>query len=155
MAGWPWPGPRLCLVHLGGLCGLCGESAREDRQRLPAANGGGGRQPGAGEIDVPLREPLQDLLERDAPFQTGERRAEAKVDAVAEGEVLEDLAVDVEAVALGEAAVVAIGRSDQEHHDAARRYLLSVVLDVAGHIPGEVRRGRFVAQYLLDRVRDQ
>ena len=61
-------------------------------------------------VDVPLGEPLQQLVERDAAFEAGERGAEAEVDAVAEGEVLADLAVDVEAVAVGEAAVVAVGR---------------------------------------------
>ena len=53
---------------------------------------------------------LQHLVERDAALEPGQRRAEAEVDAVAEREVVVDLAVDVEAVAVGELAVVAVGR---------------------------------------------
>ena len=72
----------------------------------------------------------EDLVERDAPFQAGQGGAEAEVDAVAERQVLPDLAVDVEPVAVGEPAVVAVGRTDQEHHDAAFGHRLAVVLDV-------------------------
>ena len=62
---------------------------------------------------------LQDLVERHAPLEARERGAQAEVDAAAEGQVLTDVAVDVEAVAVGVAPVVAVGRADQEHHDAA------------------------------------
>src|SRR4029450_12245471 len=77
------------------------------------------------------------------------------MDAVAEGEVLADLPVDVEAVPLGVAAVVAIGRAHEGHHARAPRPLLAVVLDVPGDVAGDVRRGWLVAEDLLDRVRDQ
>ena len=49
-------------------------------------------------VDLPAREPLEYLLEGDAALEPGERGAEAEVDAVAEGEVLLDVAVDVELV---------------------------------------------------------
>ena len=61
-------------------------------------------------VDVPLGEPLQHLFERDAALEPGQRGAEAEVDAVAEREVLADLAVDVEPVAVGVAPVVAVRR---------------------------------------------
>ena len=67
---------------------------------------------------------FEDLVERDAAFEAGERGAEAEVDAVAEREVLADVAMDVEPVAVGEAAVVAVRRADQEHHHAALRHRL-------------------------------
>ncbi len=55
-------------------------------------------------------EALQHLVERDPALEPGQRGAEAEVDAVAEREVVVDLAVDVEAVAVGELAVVAVAR---------------------------------------------
>ena len=64
---------------------------------------------------------LEHLVERDAALEPGERGAEAEVDAVAEREVLADLAVDVEAVGVGVAALVTVGGADEEQHRAARR----------------------------------
>ena len=65
------------------------------------------------------------------------------------------LAVDVEAVAVVELRVVAVGRADEQHHDAALGHRLAVVLDVAGDVAGLHRRRRFVAQQLLDGVGDE
>ena len=69
----------------------------------------------------------QDLVECDAPFEPGQRRAEAEVDAEAEGEVLVDLAVDVEPIAVRVAAVVAVRGADEEQHRAALGHGLAVV----------------------------
>ena len=68
---------------------------------------------------LPFREPGQDLFEGDAPLHAGERGPHAQVDAVAEGEMPAVLAVDVEGVAVGKAAIVAVGRAQQEEHHAA------------------------------------
>ena len=59
------------------------------------------RELGVVEVDLPLGEPLEHLFERDAALEPGERGAEAEVGAEAEREVLADVAVDVEAVAVG------------------------------------------------------
>jgi hypothetical protein len=58
------------------------------------------------------------------------------VDAVAEGEVMVDGAADVEAVAVGEVAVVAVGGGGEQQHHAALGHRLAVVLDVLGDVPG-------------------
>ena len=109
-----------------------------------------------GQVDIPFGEALEDLLQRDAALQPGQRRAQAVVGADTEGQVLAVLAVDVENVAVGrELAVVAVGRADEHHHHAALGHRLAVVLDVAGDVAGHVRRGRLEAQQLLDGLRDQ
>ena len=107
-------------------------------------------------VDLPLGEPLEHLFERDAPFEAGERGAEAEVDAEAEREVLADLAVDVEPVAVRVAPVVAVRRADEEQHDAAFGHRLAVELHVARRRTRPTcGAGRLEAQQLLDRVRDE
>ena len=61
----------------------------------------------------------------------GRGGAQAEVDAVPEREVVVDLAVDVEAVGVGELALVAVGRAVEQQHRAALGHGLAVVLDVA------------------------
>ena len=56
----------------------------------------------------------QDLLEGDARLEAGERRTDADVDAVAEGEMPADAAVDVELAGAVELALVAVGGAPQE-----------------------------------------
>ena len=74
----------------------------------------------------------------------------------AEREVLALLPVDVENVAVRrELAVVAHGGADQHHHHAAFGHRLAVTLDVAGHVPGDVRRRRLEAQQFLDCLGNQ
>src|SRR6478609_9692907 len=85
-----------------------------DRESLPAADRRGARLARVVPVDVPFGEALQDLVERDPPFEAGQRGAEAEVDAVPEREVVIDLAMDVERVAVVEPAVVAVGRSVEE-----------------------------------------
>jgi hypothetical protein len=104
---------------------------------------------------VPFREPLQDLFEGDATLESRERGAEAEMGAEAERQVLADVAVDVEPVAVRVPAVVAVGRSDQEHHDASFGHRLAVVLRVAGDVARHMRRRRLEPEELLERVRDQ
>ena len=66
------------------------------------------------QVDLPVGEPRQELLQGDAPFQPRQCRSEAKVDAVAEGEVTAVVATDVEAIPVRKAAVVPVGGADQE-----------------------------------------
>jgi hypothetical protein len=77
------------------------------------------------------------------------------VQAVAEAQVVAGLAVDVEAITVGEVALVAVGRAIEQHHDAALGDHLAVVLDVLGHVAGLDGGGGLVAEELLDGVRDE
>ena len=64
--------------------------------------------------------------------------------------------MDVENIAVGrELAMVAHSGADQHHHRAALGHGLAVELDIAGDVAGDVRCGRFEAQQLLDRLRNQ
>ena len=47
-------------------------------------------------VDLPLRESVQHLFERDPTFEASQRGTQAVVRAVAERDVLSDVAVDVE-----------------------------------------------------------
>ena len=59
-------------------------------------------------VDLPCRKPLEHLVERHPSFQARQRGAQAEVDAVAERQVVVDLAGDVEAVGVGKATLVAV-----------------------------------------------
>src|SRR5262249_28045220 len=130
-------------------------SGGEHRERLPAPDSRSRRELGVRPVDFPLGEALQNFLERHPPFEARQRRAEAEVGAVAEGEVLADLAVNVEAVTVRVTTVVAVGRPKEKQHDAARRHLPAVELGIPRDVPGYLRRRRFVAEDLLDGVRDE
>ena len=81
-------------------------------------------------VDLPLGEATEHLVERDPALEAGQRRAQAEVDAVPERQVVVDVALDVEAVGIGEVTLVAVARRGEQHHHVARRDLLPVVLDV-------------------------
>ena len=89
------------------------------------------------------------------PFEPGQGRAQAEVDAVAEGQVMVDLAVDVEPVGVGEPPLVPVARGGQQEDGAPGGHHLAVVLDVLGHVPGLHRRRGLEAEQLLDGVRHQ
>src|SRR5437763_8526911 len=127
-------------------------SRREHREPLPTPDGGGRGQPRVVDVDFPLGEPPEDLSERDAALEPGEGSAEAIVDAVAEGELWADAPVDVEPVTVGVVTVVAVGRSDEEHHDAPRGHGPAVQVHAAGNVARRVRGGGLVAADLLDGV---
>ena len=74
---------------------------RSGHVRVPAAHGRGRRELHAVVVDLPLGEAVEHLVERDPALEPGERGAEAEVEAVAEGEVLAVVAVDVEPVGVG------------------------------------------------------
>ena len=72
-------------------------------------------------VDIPVGPALQHLVERDATLEARQRGTEAEVEPVAEAQVVVDVAVDVEPVAVGEVAVVAVPRAVEQHHDARPR----------------------------------
>ncbi len=78
------------------------------------------------------REARERLLERDAPLRPRQRGTQAKVDAVAEGEVVVERAVDVETVGVGIGALVAAGRAGDHHDLRAGRDRAAVHVDVGG-----------------------
>ena len=86
-------------------------SAGHDGQLLPAPDGRGVGLLGVVPVDLPVREPAQHLVERDAALEPGQVAPEAEVEPVAEAQVVVDLAVDVEAVGIGELALVPVGRA--------------------------------------------
>src|SRR5580704_6490534 len=75
-------------------------SRRPHRQRLPTPHGRGVGPLGLVVVDLPLRESVEHLVERNAPFEPGQRSPEAQVDAVAERLMAADFPVDVEALPL-------------------------------------------------------
>src|SRR3546814_15892496 len=77
------------------------------------------------------------------------------MNAVAEGHVRTCFAMNIEAVTIGEATIVAIGASDHQDQRATLRNLLAVVLDVVGDIARHERAGWLEAQQFLDRLRTQ
>src|SRR6478609_6473134 len=86
-----------CLVDMSG-------------HRIPAAHRGGVGLHRAGPVDLPLREAGEDLLERDATLQPGQRVAHAEMRSRTEGHVRAGFPVDVELVAVGaEPAVIPVG----------------------------------------------
>src|SRR5262245_18631639 len=130
-------------------------SADGHGEGLPPANGLGGREHDLVVVDLPIREAVQDLVEHDPSFEARQRGAETEVDAVAEGEVLADVAVDVEAIGMLVGALVAVGRSDEEQHRAAGGHDRAVVFDVARHVASDVRADRLEPHRLFDRVGEQ
>ena len=79
------------LLSCADACSACERTDRRaHRQRLPAPHRRGAGPLGLVVVDLPLGEALQHLVERDAALEAGQRRAEAEVDAVAEGLVPAD-----------------------------------------------------------------
>ena len=71
-------------------------SGQHDGQRLPAPHRGGGGDASAREVDVPCREPVEQLVERDPSLQASQGGAQAEVGAEAERQVSPTRPVDVE-----------------------------------------------------------
>src|SRR5438067_4335517 len=111
-------------------------SFRTHRQRFPAPHGRCAGHLGVLPVDLPLGEALEHLVEGHSTLEAGERSAEAEVDAVPEAQVVADLATDVEAVAVGEPALVAVGAPVQQQHHAALGDCPAVMLDVTSHVAG-------------------
>ena len=78
------------------------------------------------------------------------------MDAETESQMLALLPVNVEDVAVGRVlAMIAAGRGDEHHHDAALGDRPAVVVDVAGDVSRDVWCGRLEAQQFLDCLGDQ
>src|SRR5579872_7450814 len=82
----------------------------ESAQDESVAMGPGERVPVDGEPQA--RVTVEQGLERDPGFETGQGRAEAVVNAVAETEVRSVAAAEIEDVRLAEAAGIAVGRAE-------------------------------------------
>src|SRR3546814_9943053 len=74
-------------------------------------------------------EALEQFFHYHAAFETRQRCADADMNAVAEGHVRTCFAMNIEAVTIGEATIVAIGASDHQDQRATLRNLLDVVLE--------------------------
>jgi hypothetical protein len=85
-------------------------------------------------VDLPRREPLEDLVECGAAFEAGEMAAQAEVNAIPEREVVIDRAVNVETVRVGKCRS---SRFPAPVRNTSRTLgnRLAVVLDVARDIP--------------------
>ena len=75
----------------------------------------------AGLVDLVAREAVADLLEHDARLEPRQRLADADVVAVAEVDLALGRARDVEALGVGELALVAAGGARDERDARARR----------------------------------
>src|SRR5690606_17295625 len=135
---------------------LRGRRSREDdAQPFPAPHRRGGRQLRRVVVDVPLRPPVEQFVERDAALQPGQVGAQTEVQPLAEGEMRAALTVDVEGVRVVVAARIPVGGPEQQEHRAAGRHRGAVALEVARHPPGDVRAGRLEPQRLLDDPAEQ
>ena len=96
---------------------------------------------------------LEELLHSDAPFHSGDGRAEAEVDAVAEAEVLSlTQPMEIDLVGLGPFTRIAIARSPQEHDPGSGGQLLAVELDRHLRLPEMTLEGRLEADGFFDEV---
>ena len=101
--------------------GARAHAAKRDRQRREAAHVDRVDAHDARRLDLVVGSRRSDLLERDAPLEPRERRAETEVRALAEGQARLGVAQHVEAIGLREDALVAIGRADEQHDASPAR----------------------------------
>ena len=134
---------------------MSGRSGGDDRQRFPSPHSGRGSSSDVVPIDLPLRESLQDFVQGDTTFHPRQRSAQAEVNAVAEREVLTDIAVDVEPIGILVFVSVAVGGPREADHGAAGRHGPVVQFDVVCDVAGDVWRRRLKAQKFLDGIGDE
>ncbi len=106
-------------------------------------------------VDVPLRPAVEQFVECDAALQPGQVGAQATVHALAEGEVGDVVAPDVERIGVVVAPGVAVGGSEQ-HQDGATggdRSVVTVV--VAQREAPDMGSRRLEAQRLVDGAGEQ
>jgi len=114
-----------------------------------------------GDVLVGLRqpfervEPVEHAVDRLLRLDPGERGAEAEVDALPEAEMRAVRAVEIEAVGLDEAPLVAIGRAEHRDHHRAGRDRDAAELDRPGRPAHQDLDRPVVAQHLLDEVRHE
>jgi len=95
-------------------------------------------------------ESLQQIGERDSGFGAGECGAQAKVNAVAKGDMRIGIAADIEAVRVCELAGIAVGRSHHGKHERSRGNHLAVHYDIAARRAHHPLQGGTVAEDFLD-----
>src|SRR3954471_15577371 len=105
--GGPCSTARQARTELGGV-----ERERQGRQAAHVA----GVSALHGLAQLVGGEALEQLLERDARLEPGQRGPDAEVDAEAEAHVALDVAVDVEVLGVLEGAFVMVRRAGDEHH---------------------------------------
>src|SRR5438067_9979956 len=102
---------------LNAMATCCANGSLDDDRYLRVAAHGAGVQPhGLVVVDLPAREALERLLQRDPPFETRQRGTNAVVDAVAEGHVVVEGTAHVEPVRVGIHPLVTAGRTGQQEH---------------------------------------
>lgn len=101
--------------------------------------------------EAELGQALQQVAERNASFQSRQRRAETEVDAMAEGEVGVRLAADVKPLGGHKVPRIAIGRADDRQDKLSRGDGLTVQIDRARRGAKHPLDRRAVAQDFLDR----
>ena len=138
--------PKWCGGH---------SSANDRRHRVPTPNRRRRRPMRVRQVDIPIGEPVQHLVEGDPALETRQRRTQAKVHAVSERDVRAVLAVDVETLGIREATLVVIRRRQHQQHGASRRHGLAVELQGLSDVPRDVRARWLDPQQLLHRVRDE
>src|SRR5262249_33505222 len=77
-------------------------------------------------VDLDAREASRELLQRDAALESGERRAQAEVDAVSEREMRLRAARHVEPLRLRELTLVTVGRAGEEQDTRALRHRAAI-----------------------------
>ena len=107
---------------------------------------------GGARHDPEVAEALDQHAERHAALEPGEGRAEAEVDAVAEGDVPVRAAPDVEPLGIRELGFVAVRRADPGDGRLAGPERLAADLSVFHHGPEHRLDRRAIAEHLLDRV---
>ena len=75
--------------------------------------------------------------------------------APAEGEVADVVAVDVERGGVGMSARVTVRRSEQQQHRTAGRHCDPVALEIPCAVTGDMRPRRLEPQRLVDRAQQQ
>src|SRR5262249_40804293 len=106
-------------------------------------------------IDFPLGPTREYLFEGNTALETSEARAETKVNAVAEAQMVDVPASHVETIGPLELAFVPVRRTVDQQQRRPRGHARPVQLDVPRDVAGLHRRRRLVAKDLLDGVRNE
>src|SRR5690606_41410416 len=103
-------------------------------------------------VALDVRKAGEQPCDRDPALEARHAHPGARVIAVAEGEMTIRLARDVEAVGCGEPCRIAIGRTDAQRDEGARRKRAVDELDLAREAPVVQLQRALVAQHLLDQI---